>query len=150
MQDLYAVQVWQTPMPWPLHYAVHTWFVVSYRYQIDRFEVWATLGSFTGSALVQNATAPYVGFRTSFFDRVVNPRKIGVATKVGEVSGTVGSEAYELYQSVYHSMTEYPFKLRYRMWPGPNSNTYVQWVLAKHPNIDIVLPWNAFGKKYRS
>lgn len=36
----------------------------------------------------------------------------------------------------------------YRAWPGPNSNTFVQTVLAAVPEAGAVLPPNAIGKDY--
>jgi Protein of unknown function (DUF3750) len=42
---------------------------------------------------------------------------------------------------------EYPYRRRYLAWPGPNSNTYIAWVLR-----DAGVPWNmgpkCIGKDY--
>lgn len=37
----------------------------------------------------------------------------------------------------------------YRVWPGPNSNTFVSAVLAEIPDARITLPSNAIGKDFR-
>ncbi len=37
----------------------------------------------------------------------------------------------------------------YRVWPGPNSNTFVAAVLGAIPDARIVLPSNAIGKDFR-
>lgn len=37
----------------------------------------------------------------------------------------------------------------YRIWPGPNSNTFVATVLRAVPELGVVLPSNAVGKDYR-
>lgn len=37
----------------------------------------------------------------------------------------------------------------YRVWPGPNSNTFVASVLAEIPEAGIVLPSNAIGRDFR-
>jgi hypothetical protein len=38
----------------------------------------------------------------------------------------------------------------YRMWPGPNSNTFVAAVLRAVPELGITLPSNAIGRDYRA
>jgi hypothetical protein len=37
----------------------------------------------------------------------------------------------------------------YRIWPGPNSNTFVATVLRAMPEVDTTLPANAVGKDFR-
>jgi hypothetical protein len=37
----------------------------------------------------------------------------------------------------------------YRIWPGPNSNTFVAAVLREVPELGITLPPNAIGRDYR-
>jgi|RhiMetdeSRZDD1v2_1073273.scaffolds.fasta_scaffold00717_21 hypothetical protein len=37
----------------------------------------------------------------------------------------------------------------YRMWPGPNSNTFVATVLRAVPELGVALPPNAIGKDFR-
>jgi hypothetical protein len=38
----------------------------------------------------------------------------------------------------------------YRVWPGPNSNTFVATVLAAIPEAGIVMPPNAIGRDFRA
>jgi Protein of unknown function (DUF3750) len=37
----------------------------------------------------------------------------------------------------------------YRMWPGPNSNTFVATVLRATPELGAILPPNAIGRDFR-
>ena len=37
----------------------------------------------------------------------------------------------------------------YRIWPGPNSNTFVQTILRAIPELQTTLPANAIGRDYR-
>jgi hypothetical protein len=37
----------------------------------------------------------------------------------------------------------------YRMWPGPNSNTFIAAVLRAVPELGAILPSNAIGRDYR-
>jgi hypothetical protein len=41
-----------------------------------------------------------------------------------------GEQALSLTERIERSPTCYPWCSRYRYWPGPNSNTYVQWILG--------------------
>ena len=38
---------------------------------------------------------------------------------------------------------------RYRYWPGPNSNSYVAWVLER-AGIEYALGWRGIGRRWRS
>ena len=38
----------------------------------------------------------------------------------------------------------YPWRHRYLPWPGPNSNTFVRWVIGD----PAMMGWQAFGKRY--
>lgn len=56
----------------------------------------------------------------------------------------VGQQAATLADRIESSPHDYPWCQQYRYWPGPNSNTYVQWVLRDH----LKLGWRAAGKAY--
>jgi hypothetical protein len=57
-----------------------------------------------------------------------------------------GKEARALMTVLNHPQA-YPHRDGYRAWPGPNSNTYVAWVL-KQAKISADLPPMAIGKDY--
>ena len=42
----------------------------------------------------------------------------------------------------------YPWKSTYRVFPGPNSNTFVAWIGQQVPELGLVLPFSAIGKGY--
>jgi hypothetical protein len=42
----------------------------------------------------------------------------------------------------------YPYPTTYEAWPGPNSNTFVAWVIRQIPEMDVALPNHAIGKDY--
>lgn len=146
--DEYTVSLWVTKMPFPLQFTVHAWFVLEHGGVVDRYEVWATFGRFEETTVFVNAIAPHEGFRSSFFDSIQNPKKKSLPWKVGEISGTEGSVANDMYHFIKRTPATYPALKRYRMIPGPNSNTYVAWVLS-HFDSSLRLPWNAFGKGYK-
>ena len=45
-------------------------------------------------------------------------------------------------------ISTYPFSDRYSVWPGPNSNTFVAYMIRNIPELDIKLPAHAVGKDY--
>jgi len=42
----------------------------------------------------------------------------------------------------------YLFANEYKAWPGPNSNTFVAWVIRRVPELNVALPNTAIGKDY--
>lgn len=42
----------------------------------------------------------------------------------------------------------YPYRRVYRVWPGPNSNTFTAWVARAAPELRLDLPPTAVGKDY--
>ena len=46
-----------------------------------------------------------------------------------------------------NDIKDYPYCERYRYWPGPNSNTFVAWVL-RQAGIDQRLGRRAIGRNY--
>jgi hypothetical protein len=46
-----------------------------------------------------------------------------------------------------HAWSSYPYRDTYRAWPGPNSNTYVAWVLRRS-GVSADLSPKAIGKDW--
>lgn len=67
--------------------------------------------------------------------------------KVWEITG---AQAEALIPRIEAAIEAYPHNIRgaYRLWPGPNSNTFVASILRQVPEIDAVLPSNAIGRDY--
>jgi len=63
-----------------------------------------------------------------------------------------GERAAVLIPKVKHAIESYAYSDYddYRVWPGPNSNTFVATVLRAVPELAIALPANAVGKDFRS
>jgi hypothetical protein len=63
-----------------------------------------------------------------------------------------GSAAALAIPKIRAAIAAYPFaKLGdYRLWPGPNSNSFVANVLRAAPELDIALPPEAIGKDFRA
>jgi hypothetical protein len=73
--------------------------------------------------------------------------------QVPELVATIEGDAAEaLLPKVRAAIASYPYGQSgsYQAWPGPNSNTFVNHVLAAIPEAGVVLPPTALGKDYRT
>ena len=61
-----------------------------------------------------------------------------------------GAEAAALIPQIVAAADSYPFKDRYTIWPGPNSNTFTAHVARNVPGLRLDLPPTAIGKDYRT
>ena len=59
-----------------------------------------------------------------------------------------GTEAERAIQGIQRAAAKYPYPRNYRLWPGPNSNTFTAYVARNVPELKAVLPSNALGKDY--
>jgi hypothetical protein len=61
-----------------------------------------------------------------------------------------GAEAAQLIPRIEAAIARYPHQARgsYTVWPGPNSNTFVAWVIRNTPGLTVELPPVAIGKDY--
>lgn len=114
--------------------AVHTWIVVKPENadSYTRYEVtgWGDPIRINGLA----ADAFWIGHRPEM---------------VGDVRGPAAGAAIP---KISAAIRDYPFTKygSYRIWPGPNSNTFVATVLRAVPELEIAMPPEAIGKDYRA
>jgi hypothetical protein len=139
----YQIFILSSPMWFPISFAVHTWIVVSDpNNKIIRYDT----GIFMQEPGLKhiNVLPPCAGIirlpKTQKFGRF-NSRIIYY------LEGKNKSLAYKLFNFLKNNFDKYTIKT-YKMYPGPNSNTFPQWVLNHFPEIKFKLPWNAFGKNY--
>lgn len=61
-----------------------------------------------------------------------------------------GENAARLIPKIEAAIAAYPYSTRggYRIWPGPNSNSFVAHVLRQVPELDATLPSTAVGRDY--
>jgi hypothetical protein len=114
---------------------VHYWFVVyDERGGCHRWEVWQTANaggrSFGHVHCDLKAPADGVGGGPSRLARLWH-----------------GEDARRI-AAVLAEPERYPHTRLYRYWPGPNSNSFVAWVLAQ-ARIDYALHWRGIGRRWR-
>lgn len=112
--------------------SVHSWIVVK-RAGAVRYDRYEKVG--WGTPVRRNAYAADARWYS-------NPPVI--------VKSVRGPAAERLIPAVEAAIASYPFDRRgqYRLWPGPNSNTFVAHVLRAVPQIGAVLPPTAVGRDF--
>ena len=59
-----------------------------------------------------------------------------------------GALAERLIERLRQAVKTYPFPDEYRLWPGPNSNTFTAYLARQLPELQVELPPTAIGKDY--
>ncbi|HSG03050.1 MAG TPA: DUF3750 domain-containing protein [Marinobacterium sp.] len=60
-----------------------------------------------------------------------------------------GEGVDDLIAAVDTAARNYPWANEYRLFPGPNSNTFPSWVAEQVPALDLDLPLSAIGQSWR-
>jgi hypothetical protein len=140
-------QVWllKSAVPFPFSFAMHGWFVVNEKGAVNRWE----FGRFGGPCGPKK-----IGVFKNLFPLTAGMNKYGWKLEprsptqiIFKLEGAENSLAYKLAKFINHQSYHYPFKNHYR-YLGPNSNTYLQWVLNHFSAVSKSLPNNAIGKNF--
>ncbi len=59
-----------------------------------------------------------------------------------------GVAAESLIDQVHDAALSYPFDREYKMWPGPNSNSFTAWIGLEVPGLNLDLPLKAIGQSW--
>lgn len=59
-----------------------------------------------------------------------------------------GAEADSLIWQIEAAVESYPYPREYKMWPGPNSNSFVAWIGLEVPELELRLPVKAIGQTW--
>ena len=131
-----VIQVYSArAVSWRGWFGVHTWIAVKPR-DASEFTVHEVMGwrlKRTGTALVARnrpADGYWYGARPEL---------------LGDIRGP-GVEA--IIERIDAAVKEYPYPDTYHVWPGPNSNTFVAFVLRRVPELRVDMPPTAIGKDY--
>jgi hypothetical protein len=131
-----VVQVYSArAVRWRGYFGVHTWIAVKPTGAAE-FTVHEVNGHRlrrTGSALVTSHRAPD-GFWYG------NRPQLLAEARGGGVDAII--------QRIDAAVKRYPYAETYRVWPGPNSNTFTAFVLRDVPELRVDLPPTAIGKDY--
>ncbi len=118
---------------WRGIFAVHTWIVIKpqggdyTRYDVSGF----------GNPVRRNVMPPdarYFGYVPRIVADISGPQ---AAAAIPRIEAAIQAYAYSKLGD-------------YRLWPGPNSNTFVATVLRAAPELGIAMPPTAIGKDFRA
>ncbi len=59
-----------------------------------------------------------------------------------------GDGVNQVIQRIEEAVRAYPYADQYRLWPGPNSNTFTAFIGRRVPELELNLPPIAIGKDY--
>ncbi len=120
---------------WRGYFGVHTW-IAAKPTDAAEFTVYEVLSW----GLRRRGTTVRVS------NRVPDTRWYGNAPEL--LADLRGAGVDEVIARIEGAVDEYPYTGDYRVWPGPNSNTFTAFVLRAAPEVRADLPGNAIGKDY--
>ncbi len=127
------VELRYAPLPWIGALAWHYWFVVADGTGRHRWELWQT----------KNAG----GFCIGHVHRDLKAPEDGVGGGPSRLVTEWRGEDAARIAAVLRTIDAYPYCETYRYWPGPNSNTFVAWVL-RQAGIQHPLDPRGLGRKF--
>ena len=143
-KDKYQVFVFTSPCSLPVNFIRHPWLVVNKKGIVSRWEVGHILGlpaQKSWGYLYKDFLPPWKGIRLfRYSSHFSNKSRL-----LSLIEGDKNSEAKRMAELIESSPNIYPYCYKYRLI-GPNSNSYVSWMLKQFPELKIELPWNCLGK----
>ncbi len=132
-----VVQVYAArAVSWRGYFGVHTWIAVKPT-DADRFIVYEVMGF----RLRRGGDTAVVAR-----DRPADGYWFGNRPEL--LSDLRGEGVDDIIKRVEAAVADYPYAGTYRVWPGPNSNTFIAHVLRAVPELKVDMPATAIGKDY--
>ena len=129
--------------------------------QVYGADVWGFRGNFaihTWVATKARGAAEYqiyqvIGWRLRRAKSVVsitagNPARHWYGSPAILLHDIRGAQAQALIDQVHDAALSYPFDREYKMWPGPNSNSFTAWIGLEVPQLMLDLPAKAIGQSW--
>ncbi len=129
--QVYGADAWG----WRGWFAIHTWIAVK-RSGEDGYTVFEVIG------WRQHRGQPVLRIARDYPDRYW----FGEKPKL--LVGHQGAGVDELIDAVEQAALSYPWKDSYKVFPGPNSNTFTAWVAKQVPELELELPFSAIGSGF--
>ncbi|KIH78155.1 lipoprotein [Geoalkalibacter ferrihydriticus DSM 17813] len=129
--QVYAARAWG----WRGWFAVHTW-IATKRSTEPFYIVYEVIG------WRENRGLPVLRIEKDAPDRYW----FGEKPKL--LADHRGDGVDALIEAVESAAASYPWPQTYRVFPGPNSNTFTAWVAREVPELELTLPFSAIGRGY--
>ncbi|HEX7115929.1 MAG TPA: DUF3750 domain-containing protein [Steroidobacter sp.] len=120
---------------WRGYFGVHTW-IATKPTNADHYTVHEVIGyrlRRAGTSVFSHTRAPDGRWFGAYPELLRDVRGPGVDALIERIEDAV---------------ERYPYAQTYRIWPGPNSNTFTAFVLREVPELRVDLPPTAIGKDY--
>lgn len=117
------------------HFAIHTWVATKAR-DADKYQIYQVIG------WRQRRGRPVLSISEG------RPDKPWFGSPAILLHEKRGVEAEALVEQVEQAVNDYPFPDEYKMWPGPNSNSFVAWIALEVPELELKLPAKAIGQAW--
>lgn len=120
---------------WRGAFGIHTW-IATKRHNAAQYTVYQVIGwnVYRGRpAVAVRHGAPDLLWFSAQPELLLERRGVDVDTLIDRIEAAVAA---------------YPFANEYRVWPGPNSNTFTAFVARQVPELGLDLPPTAIGKDY--
>ncbi|WP_370584003.1 DUF3750 domain-containing protein [Motiliproteus sp. SC1-56] len=129
-----VVQVYGAPAwGWRGWFAIHTWIATKAR-NAPRYTVYEVVG------WRQRAGLPVLRIEQD------HPDRYWFGERPQLLLERRGAAAGELVEAIDVAARSYPWAHEYRVWPGPNSNTFPAWIGQQVPELGLELPLKAIGQ----
>ncbi|NVK40847.1 MAG: DUF3750 domain-containing protein [Oceanospirillaceae bacterium] len=128
-----VIQVYGAPAwGWRGWFAIHTW-IAAKPSNADGYTVYEVIGWRQRSGL------PVLRIETDYPDRY------WFGERPDLLLDRRGPGVDALIDAVDQAAQAYPWKHEYRVFPGPNSNTFPAWIAEQVPELGLELPFSAIG-----
>jgi hypothetical protein len=121
---------------WRGAFGIHTW-IATKRHSATHYLVYQVIGwnLYRGrsAVTVSRLEAPDFAWFNARPELLLEYRGPNVETLIDRIEAAVA---------------DYPYPDQYRVWPGPNSNTFTAFVARQVPELELDLPPTAIGKDY--
>lgn len=150
MQDFidkskYQVFVCGSKAHLPFLFASHSWIILNKRGVVSRWEIIFRKNKDKSLGYLHIDDAPpFRGISIIPFMR----RIFSEGVVLGHIEGGEDSTARKVIDFVENSRENYPYLNSYVL-TGPNSNTYIAWILNKFPELGVKLSSTFIGKNYK-
>jgi hypothetical protein len=141
-----------TPLPFPLNFICHTFVITNEKGNINRWDVWAAKNIIkinNWDYLYKNLFEyPWQGNKINPVDNLLSSKTKRFNIKlIGKIEDD--KTAIQMIKFIFKSNKKYKYLNKYFAYPGPNSNSYTQWILDNFSSVKIKLPFNAVGKGFK-
>src|SRR3989344_245873 len=147
-KNKYRVFFFACKMSIPFSFTIHTWVVVVDHGKVNRYDIWGYKHRCETSwgYLHLNLYKPWIGVRKLPSYKSTPGARRFKGQIIYNLEGEEGSLAERVVIFLNTRAQTYPYINKYHYFPGPNSNTFTQWIIDKFPELEFRLPWTAIGK----